>query len=71
VIEVVHSDFTFPYRNMQQSPAPNRPQFKIGFTIAPGAAVLPLIEKESGGNQVSPGLQPGCRIRIPPSWPGL
>ena len=34
VIEVVHSDFTFPYRNMQQSPAPDRPQFKVGFTIS-------------------------------------
>ncbi len=41
VIEVVHSDFTFPYRNMQQSPAPDRPRFKIGFSIAPGPAVLP------------------------------
>ncbi len=41
VVEVVHSDFTFPYRNMQQSPAPDRPQFKIGFNIAPGPAVLP------------------------------
>ena len=41
VIEVVHSDFTFPYRNMQQSPAPDRPQFKVGFTIAEGPAVLP------------------------------
>src|SRR3984893_5928860 len=41
VIEVVHSDFTFPYRNMQQSPAPDRPQFKVGFTISKGPAVLP------------------------------
>jgi hypothetical protein len=41
VIEVVHSDFTFPYRNMQQSPAPDRPQFKVGFNITAGALVLP------------------------------
>jgi hypothetical protein len=41
VIEVVHSDFTFPYRNMQQSPAPDRPQFKVGFTISNGPAMLP------------------------------
>jgi hypothetical protein len=41
VIEVVRSDFTFPYRNMQQSPAPDRPQFKVGFTISKGPAVLP------------------------------
>jgi hypothetical protein len=45
VIEVVHSDFTFPYRNMQQSPAPNRPQFKIGFTIAPGAFCATLCQE--------------------------
>src|SRR5258708_25015182 len=41
VIEVVHSDFTFPYRNMQHSPAPDRPQFKVGFTISKDPAVLP------------------------------
>jgi hypothetical protein len=41
VIEVVHSDFTFPYRNMQQSPAPDRPQFKVGFSISNGPAMLP------------------------------
>ncbi len=41
VIEVIHSDFTFPYRNKQQSPSPDRPQFKLGFTITPGPAVLP------------------------------
>jgi hypothetical protein len=41
VIEVIHSDFTFPYRNKQQSPSPDRPQFKLGFTVTPGPAVLP------------------------------
>jgi hypothetical protein len=41
VLEVIHADFTFPYRNKQQTPAPDRPQFKIGFNIAPGPAVMP------------------------------
>jgi hypothetical protein len=27
VLEVLHGDFTFPYRNMQQSPEPDRPTF--------------------------------------------
>jgi hypothetical protein len=46
VIEVVHSDFTFPYRNMQQSPAPDRPQFKVGFNIIEGPPVLPASPPE-------------------------
>jgi hypothetical protein len=41
IIEVLHSDFGSPYRNTQQSPVPDRPQFKLGFTITPGAPVLP------------------------------
>ncbi len=41
IIEVLHSDFGSPYRNTQQSPVPGRPQFKLGFTITPGAPVLP------------------------------
>lgn len=42
VIEIVHGEFTFPYRNMRQSPEPNRPQFVGRFTITDGPAVLPL-----------------------------
>lgn len=41
VLEVVHGEFTFPYRNMQQSPEPNRPQFALRFTMTDGAPVLP------------------------------
>ncbi|MEO8857277.1 MAG: hypothetical protein ABI343_09845 [Burkholderiaceae bacterium] len=41
VLEVLHGDFTFPYRNMQQSPAPNRPQFVRTFTVTDGPVVLP------------------------------
>ena len=41
IVEVLHSDFNSPYRNTQQSPAPDRPQFKLGFTITPGEPVLP------------------------------
>jgi hypothetical protein len=41
IMEVLHTDFGSPYRNTQQSPVPDRPQFKLGFTITPGAPVLP------------------------------
>lgn len=47
VVEVLHGDFTFPYRNMQQSPEPDRPRFAIPFTISEGEPVLPLpVEKQ-------------------------
>ncbi len=41
MLEVIHGGFTFPYRNMQQSPEPDRPQFAIPFTITAGDAVQP------------------------------
>lgn len=41
ILEVLHGQLTFPYRNMQQSPEPDRPRFVIPFTITPGAPVLP------------------------------
>ncbi|MCC6947308.1 MAG: hypothetical protein IT539_06005 [Bradyrhizobiaceae bacterium] len=41
VLEVLHGDFTFPYRNMQQSPEPDRPRFALSFMLTPGDAVLP------------------------------
>lgn len=41
VVEILHGDFTFPYRNMQQSPEPDRPQFALPFKVVEGDAVLP------------------------------
>src|SRR5258708_25743933 len=41
IVELLHSDFGSPYRNTQQSPFAGRPQFKLTYTIAPGAALLP------------------------------
>jgi hypothetical protein len=41
VLEVLHGEFTFPYRNMQQSPEADRPHFVRHFTVTPGAPVLP------------------------------
>lgn len=41
VLEVLHGDFTFPYRNMQQSPEPDRPRFVLPFVLTEGDPVLP------------------------------
>jgi hypothetical protein len=41
VLEVLHGEFTFPYRNMQQSPEGDRPHFVRHFTLTAGAPVLP------------------------------
>jgi hypothetical protein len=41
ILEVLHGEFTFPYRNMQQNPEPDRPRWAIPFTITAGPPVLP------------------------------
>src|SRR5262245_37767023 len=41
ILEILHGEFTFPYRNMQQNPEPDRPRWAMPFTITPGRPVLP------------------------------
>ncbi len=41
LLEVLHGEFTFPYRNMQQSPEGDRPRFALRFNLTPGEPVLP------------------------------
>ncbi len=41
ILEVLHGELTFPYRNMQQSPEPDRPRWAIPFTVTAGAPVMP------------------------------
>jgi hypothetical protein len=41
IIEVLHGELTFPYRNPEQNPAPGRPRFEFQFNITDGAPVLP------------------------------
>src|SRR5215471_20989080 len=41
VLEVLHGELTFPYRNMQQNPEPDRPRWAIPFTVTAGAPLLP------------------------------
>jgi hypothetical protein len=70
VIEVIHSDFTFPYRNKQQSPSPDRPQFKIGFTISPGPPVLPPPPERQAQTQVRR-LPPQGELVATPAFAGV
>jgi hypothetical protein len=55
-LEVLHGELTFPYRNMQQSPQPDRPRWAIPFTITADAPVLPppLEEQARGNGRVLP-----------------
>jgi len=48
IITILHGDFTFPYLNMQQSPAPDRPQFRLPFTVTDGPPVLPPAVAQQG-----------------------
>src|SRR5262249_18854270 len=64
------SDFTFPYRNMQQSPAPDRPQFKVGFTIASGPAVVPSPPQQQAQTQVRR-LPPQGELVAAPEFAGV
>ncbi len=41
VITILSGDLNFMYLNMQQSPEPDRPQFRIPFTVTEGTAVMP------------------------------
>jgi hypothetical protein len=39
--QVIHSDFTVPYRNKQQSPSTVLPRFKLVYVVTPGPTILP------------------------------
>jgi hypothetical protein len=53
-----------------QSPAPDRPQFKLGFTIAPGPAVLPLPPPQQAQAQVHR-LPPQGELVATPAFSGV
>ena len=65
VLEVIHSDFTFPYRNKQQSPSPDRPQFKLVYTVTPGPAVLPPAPATQVQAHVERLPDPGELVAVP------
>jgi hypothetical protein len=66
VIEVLHGEFTFPYRNMQQSPQPGRPRFVLHYTLKPGPPVLPPPLGEEAQHLVRGLPAPGPLAAIPP-----
>jgi hypothetical protein len=65
IVEIQHSDFGSPYRNTQQSPVPNRPNFKLYFTITPGAPVLPPPPEQQAQKVVRSLPQRGDLIATP------
>ena len=70
VIEVQHSDFGSPYRNTQQSPTPDRPVFKLEFTITPGPPLLPPPAAAQMQRSVRSLPSPG-ELRVAPPFAGV
>jgi hypothetical protein len=66
VLEVLHGEFTFPYRNMQQSPESDRPRFTRRFTVTPDTPVLPspISEQAQTSLRGLPAL--GALAAVPP-----
>jgi hypothetical protein len=65
IVEILHSDFGSPYRNTPQSPVPDRPQFRLDYTITPGAPVLPPPPERQAQNEVRRLPQPGTLVARP------
>jgi hypothetical protein len=65
VIDILHGAFTFPYRNMQQSPEGDRPHFVLHFTVTPGAPVLPPPVSEQAQQSVRRLPMPGALVATP------
>jgi hypothetical protein len=70
VLEVLHGEFTFPYRNMQQSPEADRPRFAPRFTVTPGAPVLPPPVSEQAQESVG-GLPAPSELAVTPPFAGV
>jgi hypothetical protein len=65
VIELLHGEFTFPYRNMQQSPEPDRPRFVLHFTVTYGDPVLPPALSAQTQTAVRTLPPPGELVAVP------
>ena len=70
LIEVLHGEFTFPYRNMQQSPEGDRPRFALRFNLTPGAPVLPPPIGEQAQQSVH-GLPVVGALAVAPPFAGV
>ena len=70
VVEVLHGELTFPYRNMQQNPEPDRPRWAIPFKVTPGPAVLPP-PPETQSQTIVRGLPPPGELVATPVFSGI
>jgi hypothetical protein len=66
VLEAIHGEFTFPYRNPQQNPRPDRPRFVKRFTLTPGEAILPEPAEAQVQTQIRGLPEPG-ELRATPA----
>jgi hypothetical protein len=65
VLEVLHGELTFPYRNMQQNPEPDRPRWAIPFRITAGPPVLPPPPEQQAQKVVRNLPPPGALVATP------
>jgi hypothetical protein len=70
LLEVLHGEFTFPYRNMQQSPEGDRPRFALRFNLTPGAPILPPPIEEQVQQRVR-GLPASGTLTVAPHFAGV
>src|SRR5215472_14568252 len=70
VIEVMHGELTFPYRNPEQNPAPGRPRFAFQFAITDGAPVMPAPPAEQA-QKVVRSLPPRGELVATPQFSGV
>jgi hypothetical protein len=70
IMEILHGEFTFPYRNMQQNPEPNRPRWSIPFTVTDGAPVLPKPPEQQRQMTVR-NLPPAGELVATPAFSGV
>ena len=70
IIEVMHGELTFPYRNPEQNPAPGRPRFELGFTVTDGVAVMPAPLAAQAQKDVRR-LPPQGELVVSPAFAGV
>jgi hypothetical protein len=70
VLEVLHGELTFPYRNMQQNPEPDRPRWAIPFRVTAGPPVLPP-PPEQQAQKVVRNLPPQGALIASPAFSGI
>jgi hypothetical protein len=70
ILEVMHGELTFPYRNPEQNPAPGRPRFEFAFNVTDGPAVLPAPPEQQAQREVRR-LSPPGELVATPSFAGV